>query len=160
MNYLPSKLPWTVYVDGDDLVLKDVIATCFGGAYDSGDNGETESGVRNDGSNPSLFGVALPIRSMEAATRNSPLAFKGPHIPWGTEVKVWRTLEGESTAVSCKLIDNGPDELHYPDHAIDFNPPVALHFNRNPRITALNVANLWASSGMSARIVGGAKYIS
>jgi hypothetical protein len=154
-----STSPWAYAVDGDDLVIRNVIATCFGGAYDKGDNGQTESGVLNDGSND-ILQVALPIRSTERATRDSPLAFKGPHIPWKTEVKVWRESEGEETAISAILTDNGPDYLHFPTHAFDCNPLLALHFNHNPRINMLNVANLWASSGMSCRIVGGAKYIS
>lgn len=150
---------WNFVVDGDDLVVRNIIATCFGGKYDAGDNGETESGVANDGSND-ILQVALPIRSTEAATRQSPLAFKGPHIPWKTEVRVWREADGEETAISAILSDNGPNYAQFPTHAIDLNPLLALHFNSNPRITIQTVANLWSSSGMSYRVVGGARYIS
>lgn len=150
---------WNFVVDGEDLVVRNIIATCFGGKYDAGDNGETESGMANDGSND-ILQVALPIRSTEAATRQSPLAFKGPHIPWKTEVRVWREADGEETAISAILSDNGPDYAQFPTHAIDLNPLLALQFNSNPRITIQNVANLWSSSGMSYRVVGGARYIS
>lgn len=150
--------PWTYEVDGDDLVVRNIIVTCFGGAYDKGDNGQTESGALNNGSNPNLFGVALPIRSTEAATKNSPLAFKGPHIPWFTPVNVWRDTEGEDTAVLCELIDNGPNVLRYPTHALDVNPNVALCFT--PGANLVTIANEWEGHGFSYRIIDGAKYIS
>lgn len=154
-------IPWTVTVDGDDLVVINILATCFGGKFDKGDNGKTESGVSNNGfptADVYPMGVALPIRSTEASTKNSPLAFKGPHIPWMTTVKVWRDSDGESKAVSCILIDNGPNVASYPTHALDLNPNVVLHFspNADPR----KVANEWSSNAFSYRIVGGAKYIS
>lgn len=44
-----SAIPWSYTVDGDDLVVRNITATCFGGMFDSGDNGETESGVPNNG---------------------------------------------------------------------------------------------------------------
>jgi hypothetical protein len=156
-----DKVPWTVLVDGDDLVVRNILATCFGGMFDSGDNGETESGVPNHhypiaGTYP--MGVALPIRSVEAATRNSPLAFKGPHIPWLTTVRVWREAEGEQTGVNCILIDNGPNVLKFPSHALDLNPNVALCFA--PTYDPKKIADNWSDSGFSYRIVGGAKYVS
>jgi hypothetical protein len=150
--------PWEVLVDGEDLVVRNVMATCFGGAYDAGDDGQTESGVPNDGRGPALLQCALPIRSTEEATRLSPLAFKGPHIPWKTPVKVWREAEGEATAITCLLTDNGPDVLHYPTHALDLNPVAAAHFapNFDPR----QLANKWGGVGFSYRVVGGAKWVS
>ena len=158
MQTLPSRLPWTAEIDGDDLVVHNILATCFGGKYDRGDNGLTESGVRNDGSDPSLLGVALPIRSTEKATACSPLAFKGPHIPWGTKVMVWREADGEDTALACQLIDNGPNVFLLPRHAIDLNPKVVLKLD--PTANPATVANSWISGGMSYRIIGGARYIS
>lgn len=149
---------WTYYVEGRDLVVRNIIATCFGGKYDSGDNGKTESGVMNDGSNPALMGCALPIRSIEAATKQSPLAFKGVHIPWGTPVHVWRELDGEDTAIECQLIDNGPNVLRYPSHALDLTPCPALHFDHD--ITLRYIADEFEVLGMSYRIIGGADFIS
>jgi hypothetical protein len=154
-------IPWVVIVDGNDLVARNIHATCFGGKFDSGDNGQTESGVSNDGyptAGAYPMGVALPIRSVEAATCNSPLAFKGPHIPWLTPVKVWREADGEQMAVQCLLIDNGPDVSKYPSHALDLNPNAALHFA--PGYDPEKIADCWSSDGFSYRIVGGAKYIS
>ena len=154
-------IPWIVLVDGDDLVVRNILATCFGGEFDSGDDGQTESGVMNDGfptADAPPMGVALPIRSVEAATRGSPLAFAGTHIPWLTTVKVWREADGESTAIDCLLIDNGPDVLVYPSHALDLNPNVALHFS--PGFDPRKIANDWSGAGFSYRIIGAAKYVS
>lgn len=155
-----SAVPWTVAVDGADLVVNNIIATCFGGGNDAGDNGQTESGVMNDGSNPNLLGVALPIRSAEAATAGSPLAFKGPHIPWGTLVKVWRTASGERTAVlaTAGVIDNGPDTLQFPTHGIDLTVAMAAQFA--PSIPVADLANDWSEDGFSYRILGGAAFVS
>ena len=153
-----AHVPWVVTVDGDDLVVRNIVATCFGGAYDQGDNGQTESGILNDGSDPTLMGVALPIRSTEAATRGSPLAFSGPHIPWQTQVNVWKEKDGEETAIECILCDNGPDVLVYPTHALDLNPNVAAHFA--PLMDPRKLANEWSGMGFSYRILGAAQYVS
>ncbi len=154
---LTSKLPWTAEIDGNDLVVRNIRATCFGGKYDSGDDGQTESGILNDGSDPTLMGIALPIRSTEKATWNSPLAFKGPHIPWRTIVKVWREKDGESTAIDTILIDNGPDVYRFPTHALDLNPNVALHFA--PYFDPKRIADDWSGGGFSYRIIDGASYV-
>lgn len=151
-------VPWIVEIDGEDLVVRDIMATCFGGEFDKGDNGETESGIMNDGVDLTLFGVALPIRSTEHATRHSPLAFKGPHIPWKTEVHVWKERIGEEAHVKCQLIDNGPDISRFPTHALDLNPNVAAIFA--PGIARSRLANAFSGSGFSYRIIGGAKWIS
>ena len=158
MTDLPSKLPWTAEIDGDDLVVRDVLATCFGGAHDAGDDGQTESGVLNDGSNPNLLGVALPIRSIEDATRNSPLAFAGAHIPWRTAVRVWLESKGEGSGISCVLLDNGPDVSKYPTHGLDLTEAAAAHFA--PGFPREKLANDWSGDGFSYRIIGGAKFIS
>lgn len=149
------KLTWNFTVDGADLVVRNVMATCFGGPYDSGDNGETESGTPNK-SLTGLMQCALPIRSNESATRNSPLAFPGPHIPWESLVMVWKETEGEETAISCILTDNGPRTSQYPDHAIDLNPPAAAHFA--PNFDPKKLANEWSGIGFSYRIVAAAKF--
>jgi hypothetical protein len=157
MRTLPSKLPWTAFVDGKDLIVRNIHATCFGGKYDAGDNGLTESGVRNDGSTD-LAQCALPIRSIENATRDSPLAFEGEHIPWKTEVRVWREKDGEASGITCLLTDNGPDVSRFPAHALDLNPAAVLHFAPGANVKTL--ANTWSADGMSYRIKGGARYIS
>jgi hypothetical protein len=145
-------------VDGEDLVVRNVIMTCFGGSYDTGDDGQTESGVPDTGALPTPM-VALPIRSSEAATAGSPLAFTGPHIPWGTPVTVWLEAAGEATAKGpYPLDDNGPLVARYPTHAIDANPSVAHAFS--PDYPVDKLANSWEMAGVSYRIHGAAKYIS
>lgn len=160
-KFLSSQLPWTAEIDGDDLVVRNVTATCFGGPFDSGDDGRTESGVDNRGypkAGAYPMGVALPIRSVEAATRSSPLAFKGPHIPWLTKVKVWKGPDESWRSVDCILIDNGPNVARFPEHALDLSPNVTLVFapQFNPRL----LADQWSGYGFSYRIIGGAKWIS
>jgi len=155
-NVLRGSTPWIAIIDGEDIVVRNVFATCFGGGHDPGDNGETESGVPNDGRYPKLAGVALPIRSIEHATAGSPLAFPGPHIPWHTKVLVWLESAGEETAIECGLIDNGPDELHYPTHALDVTVWVAQQFAKNIPLELL--ARFFGMTGLSFRIVGAAKY--
>jgi hypothetical protein len=155
-NRLIGQTPWTALVDGDDIVVRNIIATCFGGGHDAGDNGQTESGVHNDGRDPSLLGVALPIRSLERATAGSPLAFPRAHIPWLIKVKVWKESDGEDTAIICAQIDNGPDVLKYPTHALDLTVAGAHHFA--PSIPLHDLANEFELSGLSYRIVGAAQY--
>ena len=145
-----------VEVDGPDLLLRNVIATAFGGGHDKGDDGQTESGVLNDGSNPKLMGCALPIRSTESATAPSPLTSSGPHIPWGTKVRFWAAGADESTAIECVLIDNGPDVKVYPNHAADLCVYPASLFS--PRIPIKQMANVFEAH-VNIRIVNGASFI-
>lgn len=158
MTLLPSKLPWTGKIDGNDIVITNVTATCFGGRWDKGDNGQTESGVLNNGST-ALLQIALPIRSTERSTANSPLANpKKPHIPWLSKVMIWPANQPESTAKEAELTDNGPDVEEYPDHAMDFNPALVAAFY--PSVDMKTVANVWsAPHGFSCRIIGGAAYV-
>ena len=143
--------------DGDDIVVRNVVVTAFGGGHDLGDNGRTESGIMNDGSNPKLLGCALPIRSTESATRNSPLACATkPHIPWGTKVLFWGGHIEEADAIETALIDNGPDVLRYPTHAGDLTVYAAGQFN--PLIPITKMANNFMAI-LSYRIIGGAKYV-
>lgn len=153
---IPSLLPWTPTVEGADIVVRNIFATCFGGDHDDADNGETESGVKTRGHEATLFGCALPIRSAEQATKTSPLAFPGTHIPWGTTVSVWVESEGEKTAFNVSLIDNGPDVLKHPTHALDVTPAAAHRLR--PSIPLARAAQLFSFNGLSYRIHGAAQY--
>jgi hypothetical protein len=155
-----KKVPWTVKVDGKDLLVEDILATCFGGKFDSGDDGNTASGVKNNGyptAGAEPMGVALPVELSSPTTSNSPLAFK-KQIPWKSKVKVWRKVDGESKAINCVLIDNGPNTFRYPSHALDLNPNVALLFA--PDYDPKKVANGWSEGGFCYRIIGAAQYAS
>lgn len=156
MKAIKSLLPWTAIIDGDDLVVMNIMATCWGGGHDNGDDGTTESGIPNDGTDLTLMGVALPIRSIEDATRGSPLAFPGPHIPWETQVNVWSS-QAPGKVIACKLIDNGPNVLLYPTHALDLNPNVVLQFL--PKADRTRVANYWSGSSFCYRIIGVASLV-
>lgn len=147
-------IPWTAETDSDDIVVRNVKVTAFGGGNDAGDNGQTESGVLNDGSNPSLMGCALPIKANESATKNSPLAFT-PHIAWHTKVRFWQG-QAESAAIETELIDNGPDVQRYPDHAGDLTVAAAQKFA--PSIPLKDMANKFEMT-LSYRIIGGKKFI-
>ena len=156
MAKLVTNLPWTAQIDGADLLVLNVEATCFGGGFDKGDNGKTASGVMNDGSDPTLLGVALPILSVKS-TKNSPLCFGTTRFPWRTTVVVvWRASNPAFT-VSTILIDNGPSTATYPNRAIDLNPTVAAKFA--PDKTPEQLANGWSATGFCYRVVDGAKFV-
>jgi rare lipoprotein A (peptidoglycan hydrolase) len=90
------------------------IASWFGGGADPGDNGETASGIKNDGSNPNLMGCALPLSwdgAEVASCQASPLGT----LPWGTMVEV---KADNGKIVTVPLIDVGP--------ALDENRPIDL----------------------------------
>lgn len=107
-----SARTWKLFYTGDFLVSGN--ASWFGGGNDPDDNGETASGVKNDGSNPALMGCALPLSwdGMNVAScQGSPL----PVLPWGTHVEVTAQNGGQ---VTVTLIDVGP--------ALDKNRPIDL----------------------------------
>lgn len=151
---LPDEVPWDAYVVGNDIEVRNVIVTAFGGGFDRGDKGETESGVMNDGRNPKLMGCALPVKHNEAATRPSPFDFTPP-IPWGTRVEFWYKPD-ESDKITCTLIDNGPDVLKYPTHAGDLCVYPASLFD--PHIPLRSMANAFGMR-LSYRILGAAQYV-
>ena len=85
---------FTARVEGDDLVVRNVRATWFGGAHDPDDNGQTASGVSTR-LHPDLLGCALPMNGFRL-TRGSPL----PDLPWmTTEVEIYRGSNGRRLTV-------------------------------------------------------------
>lgn len=97
-------------VDGDDIVVRNVTATWFGGDNDPGDDGHTASGVNTKGA-PGLLGCALPLRDRVPSTKGSPI----PDLPWQTMVRVFCSATGRT--VDVPLIDLGPAKQTH--HAID-----------------------------------------
>ena len=132
---------------GDDIVVRDVRATCFGGANDPQDSGETASGISTKG-NPSLKACALPIcyagrsPALLKALGGSPI----PKVPWKTPVEI---RSGGKTLI-VGVIDLGPAK--HTGNAIDLTIAAARVFN--PRATATNF-----EMQCSYRIIGGAKYL-
>ncbi len=97
------------------LEVLDVVATWFGGDYDSQDSGETACGYPTKG-HPELVGCSLPMElcNQSPSTKGSPI----PRLPWGlfangkdnpdgAHVEVWRTDKSEALS-SVPLIDIGP----------------------------------------------------
>ena len=99
---------FTAEVDGDDIVVRGVQATWFGGAHDPEDNGETASGI-NTKKRPSIQACALPMNYGPCA--GSPI----PKMPWATKVEVTHLATGEK--ITVPVIDLGP--ARDTGHAID-----------------------------------------
>jgi len=91
----------TAAIDGDDVVVRGVRCTWFGGANDPDDSGETASGVSTK-RNPNFLGCALPMWGKEPACKGSPFKY----FPWHTLVRVYNRQTG--AAVVTELIDVGP----------------------------------------------------
>jgi 3D (Asp-Asp-Asp) domain-containing protein len=138
--------PWPAYVEGDDIVVENVRATCFGGSSDPQDNGDTASGISTK-ANPALAACALPMRyagrnaKLRAALGGSPI----PKMPWQTKVAI--TYAG--ITITVPVIDLGPAKRT--GNAIDLTIAAARRFN--PKATARNFA-----ARVSYRILGGAKF--
>lgn len=141
--------PFVAYIDGDDIVVNDVVITCFGGAYDPQDNGETASGI-NTKRNPNIAAVSLPMDF--GPCKGSPL----PRIPWGTPVDV--TIGNHTARFGSGVIDLGPGkQASKPNepHALDLTPGAAAVFQ--PGVPYRMLATQFFERG-SFRIIGGAKY--
>lgn len=138
--------PWQAFVDGDDIVVENCRCTCFGGAADPQDSGETASGV-NTKLNPKIEGCALPMRytgkskALLAALGGSPI----PKLPWKTMVEI----KGAGITIRVPVIDLGPAKKT--GNALDLTVAAARRFN--PKATATNFA-----MRCSYRILGAAKH--
>lgn len=130
-----------LFVDGEDLVARGVIATWFGGDSDPMDNGETASGVLTRG-HPDLLGVALPLRR-NRWTVGSPIP---PGVPWQTMVQVYSHETGQVR--QAPLIDLGPNK--WTGHAIDLT--VGL-------VRALGLSVSDGEYLVDFRIIGGAEWV-
>jgi hypothetical protein len=136
-----------VFVDGDDLVVQNVKATCWGSDDDPMDNGVSASGL-NTRDHPEYLGISLPMRvptqssALKKAIGGSPI----PKLPWHTPVKVYSHSTGK--IVYGSLIDIGPAK--WSGHGIDLMNSVvkALGLNVDDGVFAVDF-----------RIIGGAKYI-
>lgn len=140
----------TVHIDGEDLLLKNVRVTCFGGTDDPQDSGDTASGVSTK--NPATLGCALPRNytgphgPTRRALQGSPIPEK---LPWKTPVAFTDLKTGKTLTVP--LIDLGPN-LETTTNAGDLTVAAAKQFN--PHATARNFEMM-----ADIRIIGGAKYL-
>lgn len=147
---------WTPIVDGDDLVIGDFIhpvtASWFGGPSDSGDSGETASGVPNHAIG--VLGVALPMRTSNG--RSVPGCADSPllEIPWQTKVIVNAITRNAGpvpvvgSQLTLPLIDVGPDT--YLNRPLDICPFPFVRLGGDLKVGLLHVF---------LRIVGGSKYL-
>lgn len=139
----------TLFVEDEDLVLKNVRVTCFGGTDDPQDSGKTASGLSTKP--PGTMGCALPrnYTGPHAPTRRSLEGSPIPQaLPWRAPVQFTERATGKTLVVP--FIDLGPD-LNT-ENAGDLTVAAAKHFN--PAATARNFEML-----ADIRIIGGAKYL-
>lgn len=139
-----GSFPFVARVDGDDIVVENVVCTFFGGTHDPMDNGETASGVstKPQGSR----GVALPMdKKGFSKTEGSPI----PVLPWKTPIEI-TNLANRKTA-SAPLLDIGPSKHAASHAAIDLTEAVFVALGGSTHAGRMNV---------NFRILGGAAFVS
>lgn len=145
-----GKLPWLAEVVGHDIVIRGARVTCFGGADDPQDSGETASGLSTR-RHPTFRGCALPMNGRQfphmtaaehAALDGSPI----PRMPWGTLVE----FACGGITQEIPVIDIGPGLAT--GNAADLTVAAARVFD--PRSTASS-----ASFRCDIRIIDGAKFL-
>lgn len=148
-------ITWKPVVDGNDIIIGDftnpVTASWFGGPSDSGDDGQTASGVPNH--TIGVLGCAMPMRISNgkhvADCADSPFE----NIPWQTMVTVSSLIKGPSlpivgSVLTIPVIDVGPaTHLNRP---IDLTPFVFVRLGGDLKVGLLHCF---------IRIINGAKYL-
>jgi hypothetical protein len=154
-----GRWPFQVEIVGDDLVVRDTLITCFGGAgagviFDPDDSGRTASG-RNT-KLEEIAGVALPLdtrgHKTDAATHRALDGSPVPWLPWGTLVEV--TINGISYTPPDGLVDIGPSfRVQRPGRpkALDLTVWAARHFD--PSLSPRQLVTRFEARG-SYRIIG------
>jgi hypothetical protein len=128
---MATSIPLTV--EGDDLWVRDVKASWFGGPDDPEDSGETASGV-NTRLHPDILGCALPMQGFHhPATDRSPI----PKLPWNTYVRV-TNLKSNKT-ISVPLIDLGPSLTAASQAAIDLTETTFKQLGAKPAAGTMSV---------------------
>jgi hypothetical protein len=160
--------PFSISIEGDDIVVRDVVITCFGGwgsgIADPQDNGATASGVNTR--THIVKGVSLPLdgRYFAGLSPAEHRALDGSPIPrllnehgltaWHTLVEV--TIGDIVFTPPDGLVDLGPAlQASKPGepHALDLSVLAASRFSI---ISLSRLANSFEARG-SYRILGGAK---
>lgn len=148
--------PWTAVIDGDDIVLRNVRATCFGGDNDPQDSGQTASGIPTKG-NPNLKACSLPMdaRMFKDMERNDPGGYKAlagspiPKVPWKTMVRV-SPVGQPALQLDVPVIDLGPGKRT--GNALDLTIAAARHFKPSASATNFELR-------VDVRILGGAQFV-
>ena len=135
-------------IEGDDIVVENVVCTWFGGTDDPQDSGETASGF-NTAQNPSFQGCALPM-DKHLFPRPFPPCDGSPipKLPWWIKIEVQRA-DGSGSPIEVPLLDIGPSKFAASRAAIDLTKPafVALGGSINGGRIRVNY-----------RVIGGARY--
>lgn len=138
----------TVYVVGKDLVLIKVRCTCFGGAHDPQDSGETASGISTKP--PWTEGCALP-RNYTGGDDGTREALEGSPIPESLPFNTPVEVMSEGIRITVPFIDLGPN-LEVTENALDLTVASAKEFDPNASATNFEMI-------CSYRIIGGAQYL-
>ena len=139
-----SAYPWTVEIQGDNLVVTGQHATWFGGSNDPQDDGSTASGMSTK-RNPSILGCALPMdfnRPHDNPCAGSPL----PKLPWFTTILV----KSNGLKLLVKLIDLGPAAPPKASAAIDLTQAAFIALGGDIRTGRIPV---------DFEVIGGAKLL-
>ena len=144
-----TRYPFVVEVEGADLVVRNIMATWFGGASDPQDDGETASGISTR-ANPWLVGCALPMDNGKPLGPKNPCQGSPlPEIPWGTPIEALNNDNG--IAITAKLIDRGPSAPPKAHAALDLTAPGFINLGGKLGEGAL--------PNITFRIKGGAKFL-
>jgi hypothetical protein len=118
---------FTAEVSGNDIVVRDVTSTWFGGPDDPSDNGQTASGISTI-ANPDLIGCALPMDGFGSPkTNGSPI----PRLPFLTTM-VSVTNRKNNMTLSVELIDLGPSKFAGSRAALDLTKAAFQALGGNP----------------------------
>lgn len=131
-------------VVGNDIAVRNVTATWFGGPNDPSDSGQTASGISTR-NNPTLMGCSLPMDGFRhPKTDGSPI----PRLPWNTMVRV-KNLKTQ-TVIDLPLIDLGPSKFAGSHAAIDLTETAFRSFGVNPSAGIMKV---------DYTVLGGARFV-
>lgn len=139
----------TLEIDGDDLVVRNVRGTCFGGTDDPQDSGDTASGVSTK--DPSVIGVALPRKytGHSAAVRKALGDGLIPEtVPFLLPVEV--TDLATRKTFSGPFIDIGP--ATHTGNYLDLTVALARKFNPHATARSFEIR-------CDYRVIGGAKFV-
>jgi hypothetical protein len=139
-----GSFPFTAEAVGNDIVVRNVKATWFGGPNDPSDSGRTASGVSTR-DNPNLMGCSLPMDGFRLLkTDGSPI----PRLPWNTMVRV-KNLKTQ-VVIDLPLIDLGPSKFARSQAAIDLTETAFRSFGVEPSAGIMKV---------DYTVLGGARFV-
>jgi hypothetical protein len=165
----PRQWPFSIEIDGEDIVVRDIFITCFGGwgsgISDPQDNGETASGMNTRTQSVEGVSVAMDGRQFASLSPEVHRALDGSPIPrllnergltaWHTPVVV--TIGGVKYTPKDGIVDLGPGiqaSRSGDPHALDLTVPAAA-------IVKPGRSNKWYANSFEARgsfrIIGGAR---